>query len=124
MIRDTSAQDQVVSRPGGLRRVPKAWLVGGGAVLAVLALAALLRALVPGAWPAAWAVLGWVVVVAFLGDTLDLPGWARDLSPLEAVGRIPVEAANEAVVVAMAAAAAAGWVASALGFGRRDLRAG
>ena len=46
-IRDTSAQDQVVSRPSGLRRVPKAWLVGGGAGLAVLALA--LRALMrPG----------------------------------------------------------------------------
>ena len=45
-IRDTSAQDQVVSRPGGLRRVPKAWLVGGAAGLAVLALAV-------------WVVAGW-----------------------------------------------------------------
>jgi len=45
-IRDTSAQDQVVSRPVGLRRLPKAWLLGGGAGLAVLALAA-------------WVVAGW-----------------------------------------------------------------
>ncbi len=39
-IRDTSAQDQVLSRPGGLRRVRKSWLVAGGAVVAAGALAA------------------------------------------------------------------------------------
>jgi len=45
-IRDTSAQDQVLARPSGLRRLPKAWLLGGGAALVVLALAA-------------WVVAGW-----------------------------------------------------------------
>ncbi|NDK40028.1 efflux RND transporter periplasmic adaptor subunit [Pseudoxanthomonas gei] len=47
-IRDTSAQDQVI-RPGaaGGRRIPRAWLVGGVAGLAVLGLAA-------------WVASGWM----------------------------------------------------------------
>ena len=38
-IRDTSAQDQVLSRPRGLRRLPKAWWLAGAGALALLALA-------------------------------------------------------------------------------------
>jgi HlyD family secretion protein len=46
-IRDTSAQDQVLARPSGLRRVPRPWLIGGGAALLVAAV---------GAWVASgWA---------------------------------------------------------------------
>lgn len=45
-IRDTSGQDQVLARPTGLRRLPKAWLLGGAGALAVL-LAALW---VAGGW--------------------------------------------------------------------------
>ncbi|MCA0393397.1 MAG: efflux RND transporter periplasmic adaptor subunit [Proteobacteria bacterium] len=45
-IRDTSAQDHVVARPSGPRRLPKAWLAGGGAALALLALVV-------------WVVAGW-----------------------------------------------------------------
>lgn len=45
-IRDTSAQDQVLARPGGLRRLPRRWLLGGAAALGVAALAA-------------WVVGGW-----------------------------------------------------------------
>ena len=45
-IRDTSGQDQVLARPSGLRRLPRRWLVGGGAALAVAVLAA-------------WVIAGW-----------------------------------------------------------------
>lgn len=38
-IRDTSAQDQVLARPRGLRRLPKAWWLAGAGALALLALA-------------------------------------------------------------------------------------
>ncbi|MDH5831614.1 efflux RND transporter periplasmic adaptor subunit [Luteimonas sp. M1R5S18] len=38
-IRDTSAQDQVLAKPRGLRRLPKAWWLAGAGALALLALA-------------------------------------------------------------------------------------
>jgi len=47
-IRDTSGQDQVLARPGGLRRRRKAWLIGGGAAVALAALVAW----VAGGWAA------------------------------------------------------------------------
>ncbi|HPF81840.1 ABC transporter permease [Nostocoides australiense] len=59
-------------------------------VLLVVAFALALRGLHP-AWDAAtWVVVGWGAVVGFLGTALDLPAWARDLSPIEAVGRVPM----------------------------------
>ena len=45
-IRDTSAQDQVLARPRGLRRLPKAWWLAGAGALALLALAV-------------WVISGW-----------------------------------------------------------------
>ncbi|WP_202839714.1 efflux RND transporter periplasmic adaptor subunit [Luteimonas saliphila] len=45
-IRDTSGQDQVLARPSGLRRLPKAWLLGGAAALVL----GLLAAWVIGGW--------------------------------------------------------------------------
>ncbi|MEP6908650.1 MAG: efflux RND transporter periplasmic adaptor subunit [Pseudoxanthomonas sp.] len=37
-IRDTSAQDNVIKPPSARRRVPKAWLMGGGALVVLVAL--------------------------------------------------------------------------------------
>ena len=45
-IRDTSAQDQVLARPTGLRRLPKVWLLSGAVAVAVAA-------------TAAWVASGW-----------------------------------------------------------------
>src|SRR5690606_9861574 len=39
-IRDTSAQDKAVARPTGLRRMPRRWLLAGGAALVIAALVA------------------------------------------------------------------------------------
>ncbi len=38
-----------------------------------------------------WLVLLWATVVAILGKTLQLPQWARDLSPIEHLGNIPID---------------------------------
>ncbi len=91
-------------------------LVCGGVALALFGVA-------PRAQQAAWAVAAWAAVVATLGDTLSLPVWARDLSPLDHLGALPVDTYD---------GVAAGWlvaVALALGavgletFRRRDVPA-
>ena len=94
------------------------------AVLAVVAWAAALRAFTPPAWPAAWGLLAWVTVVALLADALDLPAWSRNLSPIELVGRVPVDPVNGSAMAWLGAAGVVMAVASALAFGRRDLRSG
>lgn len=63
--------------------VPAAWVVGALAVLSL-------------AWGARWAVLAWVwpaafMVLALIGDLLELPAWVSDLSPYTHVPAVPSE---------------------------------
>lgn len=60
-------------------------------VLLVVAVTAVLSSVQPRAAFAGWALIAWATVVGMLAETLRLPGWARDLSPLHALGRVPVE---------------------------------
>ena len=53
----------------------------------VLALSAVLYALRPSLLWIAWLLFVFVTVVAVLGDTLQLPDWVKDLSPMSWVGR-------------------------------------
>lgn len=41
-------------------------------------------------WPA-WVVFGISATFAFLGPMLDLPEWALELGPFDAVGNVPAE---------------------------------
>ena len=90
----------------------------------VASVAALLRAAVPRVAGLVWLLVGWIVLVGFLAETLRIPDWARDLSPLHLVGDLPQEDPALAAVLGLAAAAVVAFAASALAIGRRDLRAG
>ncbi len=71
-----------------------------------------------------WLLVAWAAVVGMLAETLRLPGWARDLSPLHAVGTLPIDAASAPVIAGLAAATVllgAGAIALAA---RRDVAAG
>ena len=94
------------------------------AVGAIIAVAALAASAVRAGQTVGWVLLGWAAVVALLGEALRLPGWARHLSPLEAVGRVPVEDADAGAVTGFVVLLALGLVAATLVARHRDLRAG
>lgn len=93
-------------------------------VVFVAAMAALLRS-IGSRWSVlGWLLVGWIATVGFLAETLQLPEWARDISPLHLVGQLPQDELNVAAVLSLAAA---GGVLLALSVGlmcRRDLAAG
>ncbi|MDO4899478.1 ABC transporter permease [Actinomyces sp.] len=94
------------------------------AVLLIAAASAVLAALGPR-WPVlGWAIVLWMVVVGFLAEALDLPEWARDLSPAHLVGVLPVDDPDPQVIAYQGAAAATLLPVSLLIFRRRSLRAG
>lgn len=103
--------------------------VGGGLALVppvalVVTLAAALHGLAPRLAALAWVAVGWVTVVGLLGETLRLPGWSRDLSPVHAVGRVPVEDPNAGALVVCAVLAAALLAGGLARFRTRQLVAG
>lgn len=82
------------------------------AVALLLGLSAALYGLRPGMLWIAWLPFVFVTVVAVLGDTLQLPDWVKNISPLYWVGRVPLESASVlallgALMMALALAAAA-----------------
>lgn len=104
---------------------------GLGAALAQLPAALVVIAVAVAAWSlrARFAVVGWVLVawasvVGMLADTLRLAEWARDLSPLHHVGRVPIDPVSVPATVWLAAIAVALLVAAALRWRSRDLAAG
>lgn len=94
------------------------------AVLAVVACVGLALAAAPRASWVGWIVLAWIAVVGVLADALRLPEWARRLSPLELVGRVPVDQADAKAVVVLGVAGVAAVFVGAIAVVRRDLRAG
>lgn len=90
-------------------------------VLVMLAIAALLFGVLPRAIGLAWVVVGYSVFAGFFGAMTDHPQWLRNVSPMEHIGRPPLEdvdwAAASILVVVAAGLALAGLAA----FRRRDL---
>lgn len=90
-------------------------------VLVLLGIAALLFGTFPRAIGASWAALGYAMVVGFFGPLMDLPQWTYNISPLEHIGRAPLDPLSWPPVLILAAVAA-GLVALGLAaFRRRDL---
>lgn len=91
------------------------------AVLVLTGATALLVAFVPRRAALAWALYALVSVVAFLGDALDLPGWARGLSPFHHLPEPPVEAVSWWPLASVTAVAGVLVGLSLVRFRRRDL---
>ncbi|HSO66200.1 MAG TPA: polyketide antibiotic transporter [Ornithinibacter sp.] len=91
------------------------------ALLVVIGLVVALFGLAPRLVLLAWAVVSWAVFASIFGVLLELPGWAMDLSPIEATPRVPYEELTVAPLLVLAGIGLALVVAGALGFRRRDL---
>ncbi|MGH3358005.1 MAG: hypothetical protein ACRDO7_04330, partial [Nocardioidaceae bacterium] len=63
------------------------------AMLAIAGLATALYTVRPSLQPIGWAAYAFAAIVATLGDTLRMPDWAMSISPMDWVGRVPVDAA-------------------------------
>lgn len=96
-----------------LAYAPALWLLAG--------LATTLFGLIPRGAMAAWAALIACFVIGLLGQALDLPDWARDLSPFEHVPPLPAADPSLTAPALLAALAAALTAAGLAGFRRRDV---
>ncbi|MDO5499569.1 MAG: hypothetical protein Q4F67_07810 [Propionibacteriaceae bacterium] len=114
----------VIDRPSALADAVTGVASYLPAMLALVAVTALAAMIVRGGAALGWVLLAWTAVVALLAETLRLPQWARQVSVLEHVGRVPIEAAEPLALAALAAGAVCA-LAVATAVGRvRDLRAG
>jgi len=91
-------------------------------LLAVTALA--LHAVSPRIVAAVWLAVGWGVIVCLRADLLDIPVWARRISPLQWMGAVPRDDWDQTAALSMTALAAALALATVVIYRRRDLRAG
>jgi ABC-2 type transport system permease protein len=91
------------------------------AVLVLLGIAALLFGVLPRAIGVTWAVLGYALIVGFFGPLMDLPQWAYNVSPLEHIGRAPLDPLTWPPVLILGAIAAGLSVLGLAAFRRRDL---
>lgn len=69
----------------------------------------------------AWLPVAWALVQAYLGDLLDLPGWARGLSPFHHLPAMPAEDFRWASAATLLALAVVLTALGVVGLRRRDL---
>jgi ABC-2 type transport system permease protein len=94
------------------------------AVLLVAVTSLALQSVNPRAVNVTWLAVGWGIVVCLRADMLDLPEWARRLSPLHWVGAVPQDDWDRPAALVMTLLALALAAVAVLAFRRRDLRAG
>jgi ABC-2 type transport system permease protein len=68
-----------------------------------------------------WGFVGAIAFIALLGQGLNLPDWARDLSPVQHVGNPPAGHVETIGMIVLTLLGAALVTASFVGFRRRDL---
>lgn len=103
-------------------RLAGASLVTVPGILVLIGLTMLLLGAAPGAALAAWAVLTGMVLVGYLGDALQLPGWVRDLSPMTHLPSVPAEPLTVGPIAVLLASAVAFVAIGLWALRRRDLR--
>ncbi|QKJ20382.1 ABC transporter permease [Microbacterium hominis] len=91
------------------------------AVLVALGIAVALFGLLPRLTGLIWLVLGYIAFVAILGGTLDLPDWAMNLSPVSAIGTLPVDEVDATVEWLLVGIAVVLLAAGFVGLRRRDI---
>jgi len=99
-------------------------LAYGPAVVLLAVTALTLHSVSPRAVAVAWLAVGWGIIVCLRADLLDLPEWARRLSPMEWMGAVPRDAWHRPAALGMTLLAVALALAATLVYQRRDLRAG
>ncbi|MGH3354019.1 MAG: ABC transporter permease [Nocardioides sp.] len=91
------------------------------AMLFVAALALLVLAWLPRFAALAWALVAWVVLDAFLGETLELPDGVRSLSPFFHLPVYPAETWTAGPTVVLLAATGLVAALAFVGYRRRDV---
>ncbi|MFE3542263.1 ABC transporter permease [Nocardia sp. NPDC059177] len=112
-----------VGDPAATWRYPLATAAYLPAVGVLLCAALALYGLRPAALGLSWTAFIVVTVIATLADTLRLPGWVRQVSPLEWVGRTPAEPVSWWGLAIAACLAAGLALAGFRGLARRDIPA-
>jgi len=72
--------------------------------------------------PLAWVGLVWAIVVGLFGSLIDIPQWARNLSPFEHVPALPASGFDVTPVLLLSVAAAALTAIGLVAFARRDIQ--
>ena len=111
----------VIGDPGQVPRMLGAALVYVPALWLFVGLAAFLFGLVPRGVTAVWAALAGCLVIGLLGSALDLPTWAKDISPFQHIPRLPGASPSAVPLSVLAATAAALTLGGVAAFRRRDI---
>lgn len=91
------------------------------AVLLTVAFAAVVLGWRPRWAAVAWVVVGYILVVAWLGPALGLPDWAEQASPLAFTAAVPMEQWDPTAAALQVVAAVVLFVLARLGLTHRDL---
>ncbi len=102
-------------------QVTVGFLAHAPGALVILGIAALLFGIYPRAIGAAWIVVGYSMFVGLFGVTMDLPQLAINISPMEHVGRPPLDDVSWPAAVILLSIAAGLMALGLAGFRRRDL---
>ncbi|WP_341720030.1 hypothetical protein QQG74_10120 [Micromonospora sp. FIMYZ51] len=94
------------------------------AVVLLIGLALAVHSLSPRWVSIVWLPVGWALVVCLRADLLELPSWARQLSPLHWVGAVPRAAWDRPAALTLAVFAVVLTIGSTVVYRRRDLVAG
>jgi ABC-2 type transport system permease protein len=101
-------------------------IAGAGAALApgglvVLGLAVLLHGWAPRMSWLVWVVVGWSLLMVWVGAILDLPEWVTGLTPWAPLPLLPTDAMDWPAVLGTTAVAVVLTLAGAVGYRRRDV---